>query len=151
MPTRMLSDVIVVACLVGCGGDAKMVDQIIFVSNEQGIVDGDCSAVLMEVRQVAASQDRPTAAIREVLRDAHPSPSLHQPGTLPLIDYFRGVRIEDGSAIVSFDGPALEYLNNAACAQAAIKSPIERTLIQFLGVQRVEYEIDGSIFDEWDA
>jgi len=148
--------------LLGCRADAAKdtarggpaaVELTIFVSDEQGIIDGDCAAVLPETRTIPALPigELPAAAIREVLRDVTPSPGLHRPGTLALIDYFSGVTIQNGTAIVAFDGGALEYLNAAACAQIAVKSPIERTLLEFPDVHRIVYEIDGAIFDEWDA
>ena len=148
--------------LLGCRADAArdtadaggaVTELTIFLSDEQGIIDGDCAAVLPEVRTVPALPpgELPAAAIREVLRDVTPSPGLHRAGTLPLLDYFNGVTIHNGTAILAFDEDALEYLNNAACAQIAVKSPMERTLLEFRGVQNIEYEIDGEIFDEWDA
>ena len=148
--------------LLGCQADAPrdtaegspaVVELTIFLSDEQGIIDGDCSAVLPEVRTIPAlpPAEQPTAAVREVLRDVTPSSGLHSPGTLPLIDYFNGVTIQNGTAVLAFGGGALEYLNAAACAQFAAKSPMERTLLEFPDVQRIEYEIDGQIFDEWDA
>ena len=148
--------------LLGCRADAvrdtadagAAVTQLtILLSDQQGIIDGDCAAVLPEVRTVPALPpgELPAAAIREVLRDVTPSPGLHRAGTLPLLDYFNGVTIRNGTAILAFEEDALEYLNNAACAQIAVKSPMERTLLEFPYVQRIEYEIDGQIFDEWDA
>jgi hypothetical protein len=148
--------------LLGCRADAARdtadaraaVTQLtIFLSDEQGIIDGDCAAVLPEARTLPAlpPDELPGAAVREVLRDVTPSSGLHSPGTLPLVDYFNGVTIQNGTAILAFDGGALEYLNAAACAQIAVKSPMERTLLEFPDVHRIEYEIDGQIFDEWDA
>lgn len=150
--------------LLGCRADAArdtaaaagagaVTELTIFLSDEQGIIDGDCAAVLPEVRTIPALPpgELPAAAIREVLRDVTPSPGLHSPGTLSLIDYFSGVSIQNGTATLAFDGGALEYLNNAACAQIAVKSPMERTLLEFPDVHRIEYEIDGQVFDEWDA
>ncbi|NNG14930.1 MAG: GerMN domain-containing protein [Gemmatimonadales bacterium] len=135
------------------GGGPAVIELTIFLSDEQGIIDGDCAAVASEVRTIPAlpADQLPEAAIREVLRDVIPSSGLHSTGTLPLLDYFNGVSIQNGTAILRFDGGALEYLNNAACAQIAVKSPMERTLLEFPDVQRIEYEIDGQIFDEWDA
>jgi hypothetical protein len=148
--------------LLGCRADAArdtadagvaVTELTIFFSDEQGIIDGDCGAILPEVRTIPAlpPEELPAAAVREVIRDVTPSSGLHSPGTLPLIDYFHGVIIRNGTAILAFDGDALEYLNAAACAQIAVKSPMERTLLEFPHIHRIEYEIDGEIFDEWDA
>ncbi len=148
--------------LLGCRADAArdtadagpaVTELTIFLSDEQGIIDGDCAAVLPEARTIPAlpPDELPGAAVREVLRNVTPSAGLHSPGTLPLIDYFHGVTIQNGTAILAFDGGALEYLNAAACAQITVKSPMERTLLEFPDVQRIEYEIDDQMFDEWDA
>ncbi len=113
----------------------------------------DCGAVAAVEWTVPDSlvSDAPSVVIREVIRDVQPSSSLHSPGTKPLIEYFRGARIEGRTAILSFNEGALEYLNNAACAQIAVKTPMVRTLLDFGGVEAVEFEIEGEIFRDWDA
>jgi spore germination protein GerM len=72
-------------------------------------------------------------------------------GAQPLIDYFRGVRIQGGLAIVDFRDGAMRYLNNTASIQHSVKAPIEATLKQFPNIQRIEYSIDGKIVEGWDA
>jgi hypothetical protein len=131
---------------------AALSELTIYFSDEQGVLT-DCAAVRPEPWAVPEAQpeDLPALAIRRVLRDVGPSEVLHRQGTLRLIEYFRGVRIENGTAIVAFDVEALEYLNSAACAQGAIKTPIVRTLIEFPNVDDVAWEIDGEIFTAWDA
>jgi spore germination protein GerM len=74
-----------------------------------------------------------------------------QPATAPLGDYYLGVTIEDGVAVVNFSETALGYLNSPACMQASVKAPISDTLRQFPSVSSVEYAINGEIFTEWDA
>ncbi|HEX2878588.1 MAG TPA: GerMN domain-containing protein, partial [Polyangiaceae bacterium] len=69
----------------------------------------------------------------------------------PLSSYYQGVTISNGVATVKFTNAALTYLNNTACIQATVKAPIEQTLLQFPTVQRIQYAIDGQIFDQWDA
>ncbi len=125
---------------------------VIYRSDETNI-QSDCEAVVSEEWHVPdpSGMDLPTAAIRRVLKGVMPSKRLHRPGTGPLVEYFRGVRVEGGAAVLMFDEGALEYLNNAACAQMAVKAPMVRTLMQFPGVSSVEYEIDGAIFRDWDA
>jgi hypothetical protein len=135
----------------GRSGEGPTVIKI-YRSDESNI-QTDCEAVVAEDWQVADTSgiDLPTAAVRKAIDGVIPSKRLHRPGTGPLPDYFRGVRVEGGVAILMFDEGALEYLNNAACAQMAVKAPILRTLMQFSGVSSVEYEIDGVIFRDWDA
>jgi hypothetical protein len=69
----------------------------------------------------------------------------------PLLNFYQGVTIADGVATVKFTRPALTYLNNTACIQGTVKAPIENTLLQFPTVKRIQYAIDGKIFDRWDA
>jgi hypothetical protein len=155
-----LATLALVILLSGCrsdGGRANRPDEgpvtvLIYRSDETNI-QHDCGAVLAEKWQVpdTSGVDLPTAAIRRVLEDVMPSKRLHRPGTGPLLEYFRGVRVEGGVAILMFDEGALEYLNNAACAQMAVKAPMARTLLQLPRVSSVEYEIDGVIFRDWDA
>ncbi len=77
--------------------------------------------------------------------------NVHTPGTQPLLTYFRGVETKDGVAFVDFESGALRYLNASACTQAAVKSPLERTLIELPSISEVLYRIDGVFFDKWDA
>jgi hypothetical protein len=142
----------------GCGSEKNRPDEAvqtvvtIFRSDEANIPN-DCGALLEEdwVVESPGTTDIPTAAIRRALEGVAPSKRLHRPGTVPLLEYYRGVRVEAGTAIVMFESGALEYLNNAACAQMAVKAPISRTLLGLPGISGVEYEIDGSLFREWDA
>lgn len=126
---------------------------IMIYRSDEANVQTDCEAVVGEEWQAPDPSDAhvPTAAIRRVIEGVTASKRLHRPGTLPLAEYFRGVRVEGGVAILMFDEGALEYLNNAACAQMAVKAPMVRTLMQFPGVAAVEYEIGGVIFRDWDA
>ncbi len=64
---------------------------------------------------------------------------------------YLGVNVANGTAVVNFKPAALTSLNSAAAMQAMVKNPIERTLRQFIDIQRVEYAIDGKIFEQWDA
>ena len=124
----------------------------VYVSDEDGIAF-DCAAVRALAWDAAATslEQLPTEAVRRVIRDVTPSATLHPEGTQPLSDYFSGVRLEERTAIVGFGGAALAYLNSTACVQAAAKTPIIRTLLEFQGIDEVVWEIDGEIFDAWDA
>ena len=72
-------------------------------------------------------------------------------GTKTIGEYYKGVKIENGTAIVDFQSGALYYLNSAACMQESVKAPIEKTLKQFPTIKKVEYSIEGKVFTEWDA
>lgn len=69
----------------------------------------------------------------------------------PLGTYYRGVSIKNKTAVIDFDREALAYLNSPACLQAAVKSPMIQTLLQFPTIKQVEFSIDGEIYTEWDA
>jgi hypothetical protein len=79
----------------------------------------------------------------------------HTPGgspLRPLASYFRGARLDGETIIVSFSSDALRYLNGAAARQEQIKGSIEGTLLlNFPTAKKVEYEIDGKLFSDWDA
>ena len=78
--------------------------------------------------------------------------SSAHPAAPALIESYRGVVLrQDGTAVVEFTGDAMPILNAAACAQAAAKSAIELTLLQFREVVAVAYSIDGTIVEDWDA
>ena len=62
-----------------------------------------------------------------------------------------GIGSPRNSCLKAFGGAALAYLNSTACVQAAAKTPIIRTLLEFQGIDEVVWEIDGEIFDAWDA
>jgi len=68
-----------------------------------------------------------------------------------LADDFIGVTVEGDTATVNFKASALDVLNGAAAMQFMVKTPIERTLLQFPEIKKVQYAIDGKVFDEWDA
>ena len=132
--------------------DSSVTEITIFLSDEKGIAL-DCAAVrpLQWAAPVSNSDDLPSLAVRRVIRDVQPSSTLHAEGTAPLLNYFNGVRIDGSTAVASFDGGALAYLNSTACMQSVAKAPIVRTLLMFPSVEAVVWEIDGEIFDAWDA
>jgi spore germination protein GerM len=69
----------------------------------------------------------------------------------PLGNYYLGVSITNGTAVVNFKPEAMRYLNSPACIQGLVKTTIEKTLKQFPTVKKVEYAIDGEVVTEWDA
>lgn len=71
----------------------------------------------------------------------------------PLGNYYRGVSIKNGTAIVNFRKGAEEYLHvsGAACQQEQVLTPIVKTLKQFSTVESVDFAINGKIIEEWDA
>lgn len=79
-------------------------------------------------------------------------PSMSQgKNTGRLGDYLHGVRVEGRHAVLDFAPGGMDWLNNTACVQEAVKTAIERTLGEAFGIERVDYAIDGRIVAEWDA
>ena len=68
-----------------------------------------------------------------------------------LREYYLGITVRDGVAIVNFKPEALEYLNAAAATQMQVKAAIEATLKHFPNIKSVEYSINGKIYMHWDA
>lgn len=94
----------------------------------------------------------PTEAERAAgLQDPYAASFSQSPATRRLGSFFRGVQLDPPRAIVDFSGPAMGWLNAAACKQEAVKAPIELTLREAFGVTKVEYSIDGRVVDAWDA
>ena len=59
----------------------------------------------------------------------------------------------DGSEVIpGFTSDANRYLNNTAAIQELVKGALEATIRLHTGKSTdVYYEIDGEIFEEWDA
>ena len=68
-----------------------------------------------------------------------------------LAPLYLGVWKEGTTVVVNFDTEALTVLNSAAARQFMAKEPMRQTLLQFEGIEDVEYAINGEIFTEWDA
>ena len=74
-------------------------------------------------------------------------------GLGPLGEYYRGVSIKDGVAVVNFRPGAEKHLHvsGAACQQEQVLTPIVNTLKRFSTITSVDYAINGKIIEEWDA
>ena len=70
-----------------------------------------------------------------------------------LSDYYIGLTIKKGIAIVNFRPGAEEYLHVSGpiCMQNQVLMPIKKTLKQFPSIKDVDYAINGKIIEEWDA
>jgi len=109
--------------------------------DQQQIQTSDCSATRVVERTIPKTPRVADAALR----------LLFQEELTELLPVFQGVTISGGVARLDFRPEALTYLNSAACMQQTFKAPIEKTLKEFPTVQRVEYSINGKLFEEWDA
>ncbi len=133
----------------------------LFYLSEQTL-EQHCEATLPVTRTIRPTPNRADALLRALFapltraeRDRGLISPHHghvgAPDAPGLGECFVGVTIDDGVATVAFTGASMEYLNQAACAQTAVKSSIERTLHQLPEVERVEYVVDGHVVVEWDA
>ncbi len=88
---------------------------------------------------------------------AGPTPAEQEKGAFTIYElsnlreYYLGITIQNGVAIVNFKPDALKYLNAAHSIQSQVKAAIETTLKHFPTIKTVEYSINGKIYTEWDA
>lgn len=142
----------------------KDIDIVLYFGDTQTIINSDCSATRMVVRQISPTTDIIDATLQELLRgttaqdiamgvsDNFSNASGYIGKNVePLLSYYKSTSVQDGIATIDFSSGALYYLNNAACIQASVKNPIEKTLRQFPEIKNVQYRIDGKEFIEWDA
>src|SRR4030095_14784862 len=68
-------------------------------------------------------------------------------------EYYRGVSIKDGVAVVNFRPGAEKYLHvlGPACGQEKVLTPIVQTLKRLSTITTVDFAINGKIIEEWDA
>ncbi len=74
-------------------------------------------------------------------------------GLGPLGQYYRGVSVKDGVAVVNFRPGAEKHLHvlGPACRQEQVLTPIVETLKRFGTIKSVAYAINGKIIEDWDA
>jgi hypothetical protein len=113
-----------------------------------------CGAGDFVVRKVAPTKKTADAALK--LLFAGPNVSEQAKGMVglaPLGDYYRGVSIKEGVAIVNFRPGAEKYLHvsGAACQQEQVLTPIVKTLKRLSTIKSVDFAINGKIIEEWDA
>jgi len=96
------------------------------------------------------------AAVRELLKGPSKDESRRLNARMSddlraLAPLLIGVTVEGDTVTVNFKKEALTILNSAAARQMMAKTPIEKTLLQFPAIKKVQYAIDGTVFTEWDA
>ncbi len=101
----------------------------------------DCGATYPVVRVVPKTLAVADASMRELFEVAIPS----------LKNHYNGITIRNKVAVIDFDKGALGVLDGPACTQQSVKSPIEKTLLQYPTIKSVEYSIDGVVKKDWDA
>lgn len=113
-----------------------------------------CGAGEFVVRKVAPTKRTAERALR--LLFAGPTVAEQAKGMEglgPLGDYYRGVSIKDGVAVVNFRRGAETHLHvsGPACAQEQVLTPIVKTLKRLSTIKSVDFAINGKIIEEWDA
>lgn len=114
----------------------------------------DCSAGEFVNRRIPATRQVAAAALR--LLFAGPSAeekARGMEGVARLGDFYIGVTIRKGTAVVNFRRGAEKYLhvNGPLCMQDMVLAPIAQTLKQFAAILSVDYAIEGKIIEDWDA
>lgn len=69
----------------------------------------------------------------------------------PLGAYLIGVTIKRGVATVNFKPEAECYLQSAISMMNRVMNPIDKTLMQFKTIKKVQYALNGKVITEWDA
>lgn len=128
--------------------------KLFFVNPNHPDWQNDCGGGEFVKRKTQATRRLADAALR--LLFAGPTPEEKAKGMesiAPLGDYYLGVSIKRGVAIVNFRPGAEEHLHTGGpvCMQQAVLTPINKTLKQFRTIKSVDYAINGKIIEEWDA
>ncbi|HET6671148.1 MAG TPA: GerMN domain-containing protein [Pyrinomonadaceae bacterium] len=113
-----------------------------------------CGAGEFVLRKVAPTKRTADAALRLLFAGPNVSEQAKgMEGLGPLGEYYRGVSIKDGVAVVNFRPGAEKYLHvsGAACQQEQVLTPIVKTLKRFSSIKSVDFAINGKIIEEWDA
>jgi len=141
----------------------ETIEVSLFFVDEAILLRSDCSATQEIKISISPSGDVVEATIKELLSGVPKShrgkgliDKFYNNGFLPseigsLSQYYKRITITRKTAVIDFRAEAMVYLNAAACLQAAVKSPIIKTLQQFPGIDSVEFSIEGQIITEWDA
>ncbi len=115
--------------------------QISAYFHDMSKINEDCSASFKITRTIPKTLAVADASLR----------FLFSEDLTELEPFYNGVTIKDKVARIDFKSGALQYLDSPACMQATFKGPIEKTLLQYPTINRVEYSIDGKVKTDWDA
>ncbi|MFZ0063129.1 MAG: GerMN domain-containing protein [Pyrinomonadaceae bacterium] len=113
-----------------------------------------CGAGDFVQRKVAPTKKLADAALKLLFTGPNVSEQAKgMEGLGPLGNYYRGVSIKDGVAVVNFRHGAEKYLHvsGPACGQEQVLTPIVKTLKRLSTITSVDFAINGKIIEEWDA
>ena len=136
------------------GKPRELTLQIFFTNQKHPDFETTCGAGDFVVRKVPATRRVADKALRTLF--AGPTAEEAAKGMekiAKLGDYYLGVSIKRGIAIVNFRSGAEEHLytGGPACMQETVLTPIQKTLTKLAGIKEVQIAINGKIFEEWDA
>ena len=128
--------------------------RVYFTNSKIPAYQDDCSAGGFVIRKIPETRQVANAALK--LLFAGPTAEEKGQGVqslAPLGDYYIGVSIKKGVAIVNFRSGAEKflYVSGGLCEQARTLTPIAETLKQFSTIKSVEYAIEGKIIEDWDV
>lgn len=135
----------------------QTVEVIMHFTDVATLEKSDCRATIPIKRKVHVTNDLLDSTLRLLLQGVTENEkgkglgdSFGFKSSNPLINYYIGVRVQGGTAIVNFQKGAMAYLDNTLCMQESVKAPIEKTLLEFSDIVAVKYAIDGKIIEEYE-
>ena len=113
-----------------------------------------CGAGEFVRRKIASTKQVADAALKALF--SGPTAEEKTKGmesTDSLGDYYIGVTVRKGTAVVNFRPGAEKYLHvtGPICQQETVLTPIVKTLKQFKSIRSVDYAIDGKVIQDWDV
>jgi spore germination protein GerM len=114
----------------------------------------DCDTGEFVTRKIPSTKAVADTALRQLFAGPTSDEQTRgMQGIEPLGDYYIGVTVRKGTAIVNFRRGAEQYLHvtGPICIQDSVLTPIVKTLRQFPTIRNVDYAINGKIIEGWDA
>ncbi len=127
---------------------------IFFTNQKHPDFETTCGAGEFVERRVPATRRVADAALRTLFAGPTPEETAKGMEKIPKLgDYYLGVSIKRGTAIVNFRRGAEKHLytGGPVCMQETVLTPIEKTLVKLGGIKTVQVAINGKIIEEWDA
>lgn len=136
------------------GPQRQQMIKVFFINPKLPAYENDCGAGEFVTRQTSPTKQVAHAALK--LLFAGPTAEEKAKGMeslSPLGNYYLGVTIRKGVAVVNFRRGAEEslYVNGPLCRQDMVLAPIVETLKQFATIKSVAYAINGKIIEDWDV
>lgn len=144
------------AALGAVRAEAQRMTLLVYYSNPRLAADPtDCSAVVARDRSVPLAVGVAAAALQQLFTgptDAEKAMGYRSPFSTATAALLKRVRVQDGTAYVDLHDLRAELAGaTSSCGAAEFQSQVQRTLRQFLPIQRVVFAIEGQprIFYDW--